>query len=166
MVLGSSPVAVTKMLHFELLAQIGKIFNFSFELLTRWLNFYFFALELKKNSLRVTNSMGALSFSHFQVTNVKLINKKNPYILQFQNDMDCIILLRFFVCSLLCCKYIYDIYLSNLDFNGFFFSNIFIYKITEVSQRCEPKEVWPHAGLYKYNGRQIELFHMKWFSGG
>ena len=20
----------------------------------------------------------------------------------------------------------------------------------------------PHAGLYKYNGRQIELFHMKW----
>ena len=21
----------------------------------------------------------------------------------------------------------------------------------------------PHAGLYKYNGRQIELFHMKWY---
>ena len=21
----------------------------------------------------------------------------------------------------------------------------------------------PHAGLYNYNGRQIELFHMKWF---
>ena len=20
-----------------------------------------------------------------------------------------------------------------------------------------------HAGLYNYNGRQIELFHMKWF---
>ena len=23
----------------------------------------------------------------------------------------------------------------------------------------------PHAGLYNYNGRQIELFHMKWFVG-
>ena len=21
----------------------------------------------------------------------------------------------------------------------------------------------PHAGLYNYNGRYIELFHMKWF---
>ena len=21
----------------------------------------------------------------------------------------------------------------------------------------------PHAGLYNYNGKQIELFHMKWF---
>ena len=24
----------------------------------------------------------------------------------------------------------------------------------------------PHAGLYKYNGRQIELFYMKWFNCG
>ena len=24
----------------------------------------------------------------------------------------------------------------------------------------------PHAGLYNYNGRKIELFHMKWFDGG
>ena len=23
-----------------------------------------------------------------------------------------------------------------------------------------------HAGLYNYNGRKIELFHMKWFDGG
>ena len=22
----------------------------------------------------------------------------------------------------------------------------------------------PHAGLYNHNGRQIELFHMKWFN--
>ena len=31
---------------------------------------------------------------------------------------------------------------------------------------CEPKEEWPHAGLYNYNGRQIEIFDMKWFNGG
>ena len=30
---------------------------------------------------------------------------------------------------------------------------------------CEPREELPHAGLYNYNGRQIELFHIKWFNG-
>ena len=38
----------------------------------------------------------------------------------------------FLVFSLLCCKYINDIYLSMLDFNGLGkFNNIVIYKITE-----------------------------------
>ena len=31
---------------------------------------------------------------------------------------------------------------------------------------CDSREEWPHAGLYKYSGRQIKLFHMKWFNGG
>ena len=31
---------------------------------------------------------------------------------------------------------------------------------------CEPKEEWRQAGLYKHNGRQIKLFHMKWFNCG
>ena len=31
----------------------------------------------KKTSLRVTNSMGALLFSHFGDTNVKLLNEKH-----------------------------------------------------------------------------------------
>ena len=30
----------------------------------------------------------------------------------------------------------------------------------------EPKEEWPHAGLYNYNITQIELFYMKWFNDG
>ena len=141
MVLGSSPVAVTKMLHFELLAQIGKIFNFSFELLTRWLNFYFFALELKKNSLRVTNSMGALSFSHFQVTNVKLINKKNPYILQFQNDMDCIIPLRFlYVVCFVVSTYMIFIWVIWI-LMAFFQQRIYL-----QDYRSEPK-VWAKGGM-------------------
>ena len=33
------------------------------------------SLKNKKNSLRVTDSMGALLFSHFRVTNVRLINE-------------------------------------------------------------------------------------------
>ena len=31
---------------------------------------------------------------------------------------------------------------------------------------CEPKKKWPHAGVYNYNQRQIELFHIKWFNCG
>ena len=31
---------------------------------------------------------------------------------------------------------------------------------------CGPKEEWPHAGLYSYKGRQIELFHMQKFNYG
>ena len=31
---------------------------------------------------------------------------------------------------------------------------------------CEPKEELSHAGLYNYNEREIELFHVKWFNYG
>ena len=30
----------------------------------------------------------------------------------------------------------------------------------------EPKGEWPHAGLYNYNRRQIELFHSNCFNFG
>ena len=39
-------------------------------------------------------------------------------------------------------------------------------RLQKTFNSCEPKEKWPHTGLYNYNGRQIELFHMKWFNGG
>ena len=43
--------------------------------------------------------------------------------------------ITFFVFGLLCCKYVYDIYLSMLYFNGLCkFNNTFIYKITEDIQ--------------------------------
>ena len=34
------------------------------------------------------------------------------------------------------------------------------YLLTRLQKKlgsCEPKEEWPHAGLYDYNGSQIEL---------
>ena len=43
------------------------------------------------------------------------------------------------------------------------------YLLTRLQKKissCEPKEELPHAGLYNYNGKQIELFHMKWFNCG
>ena len=36
-------------------------------------------LEIKKNSLPVTHSIGELLFFHFRVTNVKLINEKKSH---------------------------------------------------------------------------------------
>ena len=41
------------------------------------------------------------------------------------------------------------------------------YLLTRLQKKfssCEPKRERPHAGLYNYNGRQIELFHMKWLN--
>ena len=38
--------------------------------------------------------MGALLFFHFRAMNVKLIDEKN-LLIHFQNDIDCVILLRF-----------------------------------------------------------------------
>ena len=39
-------------------------------------------------------------------------------------------------------------------------------KLQKTFSSCEPKQEWPHASLYNYNGRQIELLHMKWFNCG
>ena len=44
---------------------------------------------------------------------------------------------------------------------------IFIW-VCKILMACESLTTYlltglPHAGLYNYNGRQIELFHMKWF---
>ena len=44
------------------------------------------------------------------------------------------------------------------------YASLTIYLFTELQKTfssCEPKEEWPHAGLYIYNGRQIELFHFR-----
>ena len=35
-------------------------------------------------------------------------------------------------------------------------------RLQKAFSSCEPKEELPHTGLYNYNGRQIELFHVKW----
>ena len=39
-------------------------------------------------------------------------------------------------------------------------------RLQKTFSNCELKEEWPHAGIYKYNERQIELFYVKWFNGG
>ena len=35
-------------------------------------------------------------------------------------------------------------------------------RLQETFSSFKPREGWPHVCLYNYNGRQIELFHMKW----
>ena len=76
--------------------------------------------------------MGALLFSHFQFTNVKLINEKNYLIIAVSKWHGCF---YYSACSYASSK---------------------AYLLTRLS----------HAGLYNYNGTQVELFHMRWFNCG
>ena len=95
--------------------------------------------------------MGALLFFHFRAINLKSINEKNSLIITVSNWRGLRHSIKFFVFSLLCCKYIFDIYLTMLDFNG-------LRKFNNILRRLR------HASLYNYNERQIELCHMKWFN--
>ena len=109
--------------------------TFHFEFLTRWVHFYFFTFELWT----------------WRIMNLKLINEKNSLIITVSNWHGLRHSIKFFVFSLLCCKYIYNIYLSMLDFNGL----------------CKFNNIWtrlPHASPYNYNEKQIELCHKKWFN--
>ena len=79
--------------------------------------------------------MGALLFSHFRVMNLKLINETNSLIIAISKWHGLCHSITFFVFSVLCYKYICDIYLSILDFNDLCkFNNIFINKIIEEIQ--------------------------------
>ena len=116
-------------------------------------------------SLWVTNSMAALSFSHFRVTNVKLINEKNSvnitvpkwhglcHSITFFLYLACFIVSTYMIFIWVC--WILMAYASSTTY--------LFTRLQKTFSSCEPKEEWPHAGLYNYNGRQIELFHMKWF---
>ena len=85
--------------------------------------------------------MGELLFSHFRVTNVELINEKISLNITVSKSHG----LRhsvtfFFVFSLLCCKYIYDIYLSMLLMA---YGSSIAYLFTRLQKTfgsCEPKE--------------------------
>ena len=103
--------------------------------MVKLLFFRFRVTNSRLKNIGVTNSTGAFLFSHLRVTNVKLINEKNSLNNAVSNWHGLRHSITFFKFSLLYCKYIFDIYLSMLDFNGLCkFSNIIIYKITENIQ--------------------------------
>ena len=104
---------MVKLLFFCFLVTNSRLKNkkFHFELLTRWVHFYFVTFEL---------------------TNMKLINAKISLIISISKWYGLTHSITFFVFSLLCCKYICDIYLSMLDFNSLYKFNIFINKINRM----------------------------------
>ena len=69
--------------------------------------------------------MAALLFCHFRVTKVKLKNEKISLIITVSKWDGMTHSIKFFVFSLLCCKYICDIYLGMLVFNDL---HIFFFK--------------------------------------
>ena len=58
--------------------------------------------------------MGALLFCHFQVKNMKFVNEKNSLINSFSKWHGLPHSIMFFIFSLLCCKYICDIYFKKV----------------------------------------------------
>ena len=126
--------SVVKLLFFRFRVTNSRFKNkkFHFELPTRWVH----------------------SFSHFRVTNVKLIYKKIPWILQLQNDIDSIILLRFFFLYLAC--FVVSTYVILIWVIWILMAyvqqqmasstkNLFT-RLQKTFSSCEPKEEWPHAG--------------------
>ena len=117
----------------------------------------------KKNSLWVTKLDGWLLLSHFPVTNVKLINEKNSLIIGVSKwhghafyYFFCFVLSTYVIFIWVC--WILMAYVSSTT-----------YLLTRLQKKFsiyEPKKEWPHAGLYNYNGKQIEPFHMKLFNCG
>ena len=80
--------------------------------------------------------MGALLFSHFRVTNLKLINEKNYLAKYCSFKMTWTASFYYFFLYLACfvvsTYVIFICYLSMLNLNGLGkFNNIFIYKTTE-----------------------------------
>ena len=76
--------------------------------------------------------------------------KKNPY--WFQNDIDCIIRLR--LLYLACFVLSRYVALTSVCWILMAYGSWTTYLLTRL----------PTAGLYDYNGRQIELFRTKWFN--
>ena len=122
-----------KLLHFALLT-----YFFAFELLTR---------GSKVKSLTSSYWLDGCNFVFsISITNVKLINQKNYLIIAVSTWHRLTHSITSFVFSLHCRKFICDIYLSMLDFNGLWkFNHIFINKITTCRS-------------YNFNGRQNRTF--------
>ena len=93
-----------------------------------------------------------LRLSNFSLPNARGVLLRLLFY-QSQNNMDCLILLGFLYLTCFVASTC-DIYLSMLNFNGLCSSATYLF--TRL----------PHRGLYNYNGRQIELFYLKWFNYG
>ena len=87
--------------------------------------------------------------------------KKIPSLLPLQNDMDYVILLRFlYLACFVVSIYVIFIWVYWILMAYTSSASYLLTKLQPKLSSCEPKEEWPHAGLYNYNGRQIELFHV------
>ena len=107
--------------------------------------------------------MGAFSFSHFRDTNKR--NEKT-FLKYYRFKMTrtasfCYVSLYlacFVVSAYVIFIWVCWILMAYASSRAYLFT-----RLQKTFSSCEPKEEWPHAGLYDYNGRQIELFNMKWF---
>ena len=138
---------------------------------------------MKSNLLyRVINWMAKLLFFSFRVTNSKLKKKKfhfelltwcvHFYFLTFEYECEVDKLKKFFKYYNFRMTWTASFYYIFLYLACFFVSTyvIFIWVcwilIAYASSTTCLLTKLPHAGVYNYNGREIELFYMKWFNCG
>ena len=107
--------------------------------------------------------MGAFSFSHFRDT--KKRNEKT-FLKYYRFKMTWTV--SFYYVSLYLACFVVSVYVIFIwvcqILMAYASSRAYLFtRLQKTFSSCEPKEEWPHAGLYDYNGRQIKLFNMKWF---
>ena len=135
-------------LHFKLLIRSWKIFNFT-SVTNSAVKLLFFRFRVTNSRLKTDKfRFGLLTrWEHFYflTSYVREVDKWRKFLkyYSFKTTWTVSFYYVFFVFSLLCCKYIGDIYLSMVDFIGFCnFNNIFIYQITENIQW-----LWAKGGM-------------------
>ena len=103
--------------------------------------------------------MDALLFSQFRVTNLKLINEYYSFKMTWTASfyyvflcLACFVVSTYDVIFIWVCR----ILMAYTSSTTYLFT-----RLKKTCSSCKPKEEWQRPGLYNYNERQIELFHMK-----
>ena len=87
--------------------------------------------------------------------------------MQFQKDMGCDIILRFlYLVCFVVSTYVIFIWVCWILIAYASSTTHLLARLMKKFSSFDPKKGLPHAGWYNYNGRQIELFNMKWFNCG
>ena len=119
-----------------------------FDLLTRWVHFYFLTFELRTWSWKWKKF---LKYYIFKMT-------WTPSFYYVFLYLACFVASTYVI-------FIWVIWILIAYVQQKMAGSTFLFtRLLKTFSSCEPKEEWPHPDLYKYNGRQIGLFHVKWIN--
>ena len=141
---------MVKLLFFRFRVTQSKLKNkkIHFDLLTRWVHFYFLTFELRTWSWKWKKF---LKYYIFKMT----WTASFYYVFLY---LACFVASTYVI-------FIWVIWILIAYVQQKMAGSTFLFtRLLKTFSSCEPKEEWPHPDLYKYNGRQIGLFHVKWIN--